>query len=150
MCQVVVCRHLRTIGSASGLEFWKSQRRQCRSRLWYFGSRSHGEAAMHQHLSCALSRLSSSESDTIVRMSGCLPGLYPIHLHRFRTGMTDVNFVAVSGNAAPNLSLQVLLMTASRSDRMMLRCTSPDVGTWRTSSRRSAISDVAVERTLRR
>ena len=89
MHQVVVCRHLRTIGSASVLEFWKTQRRQCRSRLRYFGSRSHGETAMHQHLSCALSRLSSSEPDTILRVSGRLPGLHPIHLHRFRTGMRD-------------------------------------------------------------
>src|SRR5262245_32711798 len=96
MYQVVVCRDLRTIGSTSVLEFWKFQRRQCRSRLWYFGSRSDGEAAMHQHLSCALSRLSSSEPDSILRVSGRLPGLHPIHLHGFRTGMTDVLFLRQS------------------------------------------------------
>jgi hypothetical protein len=54
---------------------------------------------MPRHLPCTLSRLSSSEPSAIVPMSGCLPGLHPIHLYRFRTGMTDVPFAAVSGDA---------------------------------------------------
>src|SRR5262249_30253897 len=54
---------------------------------------------MHKHLPCTLSRLSSSETGAIVPVSGCLPGLHPIHLHWFRTGMTDVPFAAVSGDA---------------------------------------------------
>src|SRR5215475_1825408 len=54
---------------------------------------------MHEHLSCTLSRLSSSEPITIVRVSECLRGLHPIHLYRFRTRLTDVPF-AVSGNAS--------------------------------------------------
>src|SRR5262249_28628709 len=54
---------------------------------------------MHKHLPCTLSRLSSSEPGAIVPMSGCLPGLHPIHLYWFRTGMTDVPFAAVSGDA---------------------------------------------------
>src|SRR5215472_504404 len=54
---------------------------------------------MHKHLPCTLSRLSSSEPGAIVPMSGCLPGLHPIHLYWFRTGMTDMPFAAVSGGA---------------------------------------------------
>src|SRR4249919_3155952 len=49
---------------------------------------------MHKYLPCTLSRLSSPEPGAIVRVSGCLPGLHPIHLYRF--GMTDVPFAAVS------------------------------------------------------
>ena len=55
--------------------------------------------AMHKQLSCTLSRLSSSEPVAIVRVSGCLPGLHPIHLYWFRTGVTDVPFAAVRGEA---------------------------------------------------
>ena len=54
---------------------------------------------MHKHLPCTLSRLSSSEPSAIVPMSGCLPGLHPIHLYWFRTGMTVVPFATVSGDA---------------------------------------------------
>ena len=36
-----------------------------------------------------LSRLSSSAPVAIVRVSGRLPGLHPIHLYWFRTWMTD-------------------------------------------------------------
>ena len=59
------------------------------------------QTAMRKHLSCTLSRLSSSEPVAIVRVSGCLPGLHPIRLYWLRTGMTDVPFSAVSGNASP-------------------------------------------------
>src|SRR5215468_4754140 len=37
MHQAVVCRHLRTLSSASVLESWKTQCARCRSRLWYLG-----------------------------------------------------------------------------------------------------------------
>ena len=67
---------------------------------------------MHKHLSCTLSRLSSSEPVAIVRVSGCLPGLHPIHLYWFRTWMTDVPFVAVRGDASTSLPLQALLTHA--------------------------------------
>src|ERR1700751_1929434 len=43
---------------------------------------------MHEYLSCTLSRLSSSEQVAIVRVSGCLPGLHPIHLYWFRSRMS--------------------------------------------------------------
>ena len=43
---------------------------------------------MHKYLPSTLSRLPSSETIAIVRVSGCLPGLHPIHLYRLRTGMT--------------------------------------------------------------
>jgi hypothetical protein len=36
---------------------------------------------------CALSRLSSPELDTVVRMPGCLPGLHAIQLYWSGTGM---------------------------------------------------------------
>src|SRR5215471_11188997 len=55
---------------------------------------------MHEHLSCTLSRLSSSEPVAILRVSRCLPGLHPIHLYWFGTRMTDVPFAAASSNAA--------------------------------------------------
>src|ERR1700730_3873199 len=45
---------------------------------------------MHKHLSCTLSRLSSSEPVAIIRVSGDLPGLHPIHLYWFRARMTEV------------------------------------------------------------
>jgi hypothetical protein len=35
----------------------------------------------------------------LVRVSGCSPGLRPIHLYWFRTRMTDVPFAAVTGDA---------------------------------------------------
>ena len=54
---------------------------------------------MHKHLSCTLSRLSSSEQVTVVRVSGCLPGLHPIHLYWFRTRMTDRRQGKVGRNA---------------------------------------------------
>src|SRR6478752_5627518 len=44
---------------------------------------------MHKYLSGTISRLSSSEPVVIIRVSGCLPGLHPIHLYWFRTRMTD-------------------------------------------------------------
>src|SRR3954464_278981 len=50
---------------------------------------------MHESLPCTLSRLSSSEPGAIVPVSGCLPGLHPIHLPRSGTGMIDVPFAAV-------------------------------------------------------
>ena len=62
----------------------------------------------HKHLSCTLSRLSSSEPVAIVRVSECLPGLHPIHLYWFRTRMTDVSFAAVSGDASAR-PIQALL-----------------------------------------
>ena len=43
---------------------------------------------MHKHLPCTLSRLSSSKTVTIVRVSGCLPRLHTIRLYWFRTRMT--------------------------------------------------------------
>src|SRR5215475_9880389 len=55
---------------------------------------------MHEHLSCTLSRLSSSEAVTIIRVSECLPGLHPIHLYWFRTRMTGLPFAASSGGAS--------------------------------------------------
>src|SRR5262245_44694250 len=55
---------------------------------------------MHEHLSCTLSRLSSSEPIAIVRVSERLRGLHPIHLYWFRTRMTDVPFAASSNASA--------------------------------------------------
>src|SRR4029077_14480165 len=47
---------------------------------------------MHKYLSCTISRLPVPEAAAILRVSGCLPGLHPIHLYWFRTRMTDVPF----------------------------------------------------------
>ena len=84
-----------------------------------------GYAAMHEHLSCSLSRLSSSEPVAIVRVSGCLPGLHPIRLYWFRTRMTDVPVFAGkrTAPAPPFIPPRQL----DRSDRVMLRCMSSDV-----------------------
>ncbi len=38
------------------------------------------ETAMHKYLSCAISRLPVLEANTILRVSGHLPGLHPLHL----------------------------------------------------------------------
>src|SRR6476660_6329590 len=58
---------------------------------------------MHKYLSRTISRLSSSEPVVIVRVSGCLPGLHPIHLYWFRTRMTDV---PLDGTARLNVRLR--------------------------------------------
>jgi hypothetical protein len=116
MHQAVVCRRLRAAGSASVLEYRKTQCARCRSRRRYVGSRSDRQAAMHEYLSCAISRVPFSETVAVVRVSGCLPGLHPIHLCWFRTGMTDLLFAAVSGNAStPSIR---------RRDRLRRRCRS--------------------------
>ena len=74
---------------------------------------------MHKHLSCTLSRLSSSEPVAIIRVSGDLPGLHPIHLYWFRARMTDVPFATVTGDARLRpLPLQVLLNPHRRGARM--------------------------------
>src|SRR5215471_5195207 len=44
---------------------------------------------MHKYLSCSISRLPSSEAVAIFRVSECLPGLHPIYLHWFGTGMNE-------------------------------------------------------------
>jgi hypothetical protein len=41
-----------------------------------------------------------SPSIGTLRVSGCLPGLHPIHLYWFRTRMTDVPFATVSDDAS--------------------------------------------------
>src|SRR5215469_8469856 len=69
---------------------------------------------MHKYLSCTISRLRSSEADTIVRMSVHLPGLHPIHLHRFRTGIIEVPFGAVSDGAGVRQLHRVLLARGRR------------------------------------
>jgi len=86
MQQSGVCHGLPPLRSASVFEYWNTQCARLASRT--FRSRSDGETAMHKCLSCTLSRLSSSEPGAIVRVSGCLPGLRPIHLYWFRTRMT--------------------------------------------------------------
>jgi GNAT superfamily N-acetyltransferase len=43
---------------------------------------------MHKYLPYTLSRLPSSETIAIVRVSGCLPGLHPIRLYWLGTGLT--------------------------------------------------------------
>ena len=53
------------------------------SRLLYLGSSSNGQAEMPKHMSCTLPRLSSPEPIAIVRVSGCLPGLYPLRMYGF-------------------------------------------------------------------
>jgi len=99
MQQAVVCRRLPPLRSASVVEYWNTQCARRRSCLSYLRGRSDGQTEMHKHVPCTLSRLSSSEPGAIVPVSGCLPGLHPIHLYWFRTGMTDVPFAAVSGDA---------------------------------------------------
>jgi hypothetical protein len=44
---------------------------------------------MSKHLSCTLSRLPSSKPVAIVRVPGCLPGLYPIYVYWVRARLTD-------------------------------------------------------------
>ena len=106
MQQAIVRRHLRPVSSAFVLEYRKAQCARCRSHLWYIVSRSYGQTPMHKRVSCALSRLSSSESATILRVSGCLSGLHPIHLYWPRTGMTDPGFCSPSVvTPAPDLSI---------------------------------------------
>src|SRR6476620_3614887 len=100
MQQAVVCHHLPPLRSASVAEYWNTQCARRRSRLSHLCCRSDSKTAMHKHLSCTLSRLSSSEPVEIVRVSGCLPGLHPIHLYWFRTRMTDVPFATVSDDAS--------------------------------------------------
>src|SRR5262249_28300845 len=100
--QAVVCCGHPSLRSASVVEYWNTQcarRARGRSCLSYLRGRSDGETEMHKHLPCTLSRLSSSAPGAIVPMSGCLPGLHPVHLYWFRTGMTDVPFAAISGDA---------------------------------------------------
>src|SRR5262245_50774152 len=99
MQQAVVCRRLPPLRSAPVVEYWNTQCARRRSCLSYLRGRPDGQTELHKHLPCALSRLSSSEPGAIVPMSGCLPGLHPIHLYWFRTGMIDVPFAAVSGDA---------------------------------------------------
>jgi hypothetical protein len=99
MHQAIVCHRLRRLRGASVVEYRNTQCARRRSCLSHFRGRPDGQTAMHKHLSCTLSRLSSSEPVTIVRMSGCLPGLHPIHLYWFRTRMTDVPCAAVSDDA---------------------------------------------------
>src|ERR1700724_1568986 len=97
MRQAVVCRRLPPLRSASVVEYWSTRcarRRSCPSSL---RGRSDGQTEMHEHLPCTLSRLSSCEPGAIVPVSGCLPGLHPIRLYWFRTGVTDVPCAAVSG-----------------------------------------------------
>jgi hypothetical protein len=59
---------------------------------------------MHKYLSCTISRLPVLEANTILRVSGRLPGLQPLHL-QCRAGMTDAAFAAVS---EPALGLTIL------------------------------------------
>jgi hypothetical protein len=100
MQQAVVCRRLPPLRSAFVVEHWNTQCARRRSCLSYLRGRSDGQTAMHKHLSCTLSRLSSSGPVAMVRVSGSLPGLHPIRLYWFRTRMTDVPFAAVSGDAS--------------------------------------------------
>jgi hypothetical protein len=86
----VVCRRLTLFRNASVVECWNTQRARGRSSISYLCSRPDGETAMRKRLSCALSRLSSSEPVAIVRMLGNLPGLHQIHLYWPRAGMTDL------------------------------------------------------------
>lgn len=92
MQQAVVCRHQRSPGSAFVSEYWKTRCARWRPRHRYIGGRSYRQAPMHKRVSCTLSRLSSSESAVILRMSECLSGLRPIHLHWPGTGVTDHGF----------------------------------------------------------
>ncbi len=100
MQQAVVCRRLPPLRSASVVGYWNTQCARRRSCLSQLRGRSDSKTAMHKHLSCTLSRLSSSEPVAKVRVSGCLPGLHPIHLYWFRTWMTDVPFGANGGGQA--------------------------------------------------
>ncbi len=57
---------------ASVLEFWNSRQTMPISPLvLYLAARTAETLSIKKHLSCALSRLSSSEPDTILRVSGC-------------------------------------------------------------------------------
>ena len=95
MQQAVVCRRLLAICSASVVESWTARGARRRSCLSCLRGRSDRQTEMHKRLPCTLSRLSSSEPGAIVPVSGCLPGLHPIHLHWYGTGMIDVPFAAV-------------------------------------------------------
>ena len=52
------------------------------------------------------------EPVAIVRVSGCLPGLHPIHLYWFRTRMTDVPFAA-AGFAGASAAQEIQRASAS-------------------------------------
>jgi hypothetical protein len=113
MQQVIVCRRLLPLRSVSVVEYRNTQCARRRSFLSYLGGRSDGQTAMHKQLSCTLSRLSSSKPVAVVRMSGCLPGLHPIHLYWFRTRMSDVPFAAVSGALFADILMSVYEHRAS-------------------------------------
>ncbi len=100
MQQAGVCHRLPPLRSASAAEYWNTQCARRRFCLSHLRGRSDSKTAMHKHLSCTLSRLSSSEPVAKVRVSGCLPGLHPIHLYWLRTWMTDVPFGANGGGQA--------------------------------------------------
>ena len=80
---------------------------------------------MHKHLSCTLSRLSSSEPVAIIRVSWCLPGLHPIHLYWFRTGMTDV--LLPRQRPLRPLHPSKTAAASTRSNQMISACMIPDV-----------------------
>src|SRR5262245_8547705 len=85
---------------------------------------------MHKHLSCALSRLSSSEAVAIVRVSGCLPGLHPIHLYWLRTRMTAVPFAAVSGDRPRSISASLQALLNPREPFSFHGRALPEPGSW--------------------
>src|SRR5215472_5434409 len=85
MEQAVVCRRLRTLRRASALEHGSTQRARRRSRPPCLRGLPDGQTAMHEYLSCAISRLPSYEAATILRVPERLPGLHPILLYRFGT-----------------------------------------------------------------
>ena len=75
------------------------------------------QTAMHKYLSCTISRLPSSEPVAIVRVSGCLPGLHPIHLYWFRTRMTDVPLAARRGSTMRLRPILIGLMRQRRASQ---------------------------------
>src|SRR6476659_114902 len=110
MLQAVVCRRLPALRSASVVEYWNTPCAQRRSCLSYLRGCSDRQAGMQENLSCTLSQLSSSEPVAIVRVSGCLPGLHSIHLHRLRPRLTGAPLPSLA--APPALDLSITLGSA--------------------------------------
>jgi hypothetical protein len=100
--QAVVCRRLPRVRSAV-IEHWNTQCARRRSKLSHVRGHANRQTAMHQRLSCALSRLPAHEPVAVGRVPGCLPGLHPIHLYGFRTGLTQLRVAAISGAASAHL-----------------------------------------------
>jgi hypothetical protein len=109
--QAVVCRRFRNLRSASVIAFTarghgNTQCARRRSRVAHLRGGSDRQTAMQKYLSCAISRLPVLEANTILRVSGHLPGLHPLHLcwSSWSTVLARVS-VVIDREGRPRLSL---------------------------------------------